>query len=136
MLPQMWHKVWHPRSIGGWDCRSTDVLPKAGWARNPPFSLQVLKKKEPCVFKINSQKCSGNVWDRSASVLFQFSEAEAKLVLDSLVFSASFTARWSRGEEALSPNSSGLSRPLCWGVKAVCAVSPLDLHSSSSRTWI
>lgn len=61
---------------------------------------------------INGQKSSGKAWDSPFSSLFQFSEAQAKLVPIWLVFSVPLTMRWSREEEGVSPTSSGLYRPL------------------------
>lgn len=53
---------------------------------------------------VNGQQCSRKAWDRSASFLFQLSEAEANLAPIWLAFSASSTMGWSRGEEGISPN--------------------------------
>lgn len=60
----------------------------------------------------NGQKSNAKAWDSTSSSLFQFSEAEAKLVPIWLVFSVPLTVRWSREEEGVSPTSSGLYRPL------------------------
>lgn len=51
MLPQTWHKVWHPRAIGVWDCPQYRCPSQGRMGRESSFLIPGLKKKSPVYSK-------------------------------------------------------------------------------------